>query len=206
MSVSADLAFLGGDVLDVAPRLLGAHLVHADVTVRITEVEAYAGPADPASHAFRGPTPRTTTMFGPSGRLYVYLSHGIHRCCNVVCGPDGEASAVLLRAGEVVAGQATAHDRRGPVPTPRLARGPGNLCRALGIDLSHDGCDLAAGPVLLVAAGAERATGPESGSEIVVARGPRVGVSSATKRPWRFWIEGDPTVSAYRRGRVKDVG
>lgn len=197
MGASADLEFLSGDVLDVAPALLGAHLAHGGVTVRITEVEAYAGPADPASHAFRGPTRRTTTMFGPAGHLYVYLSHGIHRCCNVVCGPDGEASAVLLRAGEVVAGQAEAHARRGPVPVPRLARGPGNLCRALGIELAHDGCDLSAGPVVL----APR-TDPTGH---VVAHGPRVGVSSAANRPWRFWIEGEPTVSAYRRGRVKDV-
>lgn len=196
MGASADLAFLAGDVLDVAPRLLGAHLTHGGVTVRITEVEAYAGPADPASHAFRGRTRRTTTMFGPPGHLYVYLSHGIHRCCNVVCGPDGEASAVLLRAGEVVAGQAEAHAHRGPVPTPRLARGPGNLCRALGIELDHDGCDLSAGPVVLEPGAGE--------ADQVHARGPRVGVSSAAERPWRFWIEGDPTVSAYRRGRVKE--
>lgn len=182
-------------MLEVAPRLLGARLRRGPVAVRITEVEAYAGLADPASHAYRGLTPRTTTMFGPAGRLYVYLSHGIHHCCNVVCGPDGEAAAVLVRAGEVVEGERDARTRRGDVAHPRLARGPGNLCRALGIDLGHDGVELTSGPVRLELA--------EPLSRTAIATGPRVGVSSAADRPWRFWVAADPTVSAYRRGKAK---
>ncbi|WP_048556392.1 DNA-3-methyladenine glycosylase, partial [Nostocoides japonicum] len=106
-------SFFDEDVLDVAPTLLGCLLTHGGVTVRLTEVEAYAGYlADPGSHAFRGETPRTSAMFGPPGHLYVYFTYGMHYCANVVCGPVGRASAVLLRAGEVVAGHATAADRR----------------------------------------------------------------------------------------------
>ncbi len=172
-------------VLDAAPRLLGARLTHAGVTVRLTEVEAYAGADDPGSHAYRGPTARTATMFGPAGRLYVYFTYGMHHCANLVCGPEGQAAAVLLRAGEVVAGHALARYRRPGVRDRDLARGPACLCRALALDLSHDGLDahrlvsLADEPV------AEPATGP------------RVGLRLAPDRPWRFWVPGDPTVSRY---------
>lgn len=180
-------AWAEGDPLVVAPRLLGAVLTHAGVSVRLTEVEAYRGPDDPGSHAFRGPTPRNATMFGPPGRLYVYFVYGMHHCANLVTGPDGEAGAVLLRAGRVVGGIDLARARR-PGSTDRdLARGPARLCRALAIDGSHDGdlADLVAG---------ERATDRED----VVSTGPRVGLRLAADRPWRFWIGGDDTVSAYR--------
>ncbi len=190
MSGSPDLALLAGDVLDVAPRLLGSSLTHAGVTVRLTEVEAYAGSDDPGSHAYRGPTPRTRVMFGPPGRLYAYFSYGMHVCANVVTGREGTASAVLLRAGEVVDGVDLARERRATTRERDLARGPANLCRALGIGLDLDGTDLARGPVRLVLAAA-----PDPGR---VSTGPRVGLRGAPDRPWRFWLTGEPTVSAYR--------
>lgn len=176
----------------VGPALLGCLVRHRGVAVRITEVEAYEGTADPASHAFAGPTPRSGIMFGPPGRLYVYLSYGLHWCANVVCGPDGLASAVLLRAGEVVSGLPLARERRGErVPDRRLATGPACLTQALGIDAAVAGSDLiGAGPVRLLRA--------ELGAN-TVRSGPRTGVSRAADRPWRFWIDGDPSVSAYRR-------
>ncbi|MFY0408982.1 DNA-3-methyladenine glycosylase [Solicola sp. PLA-1-18] len=183
---------LQGDVLDVARSLLGAHLVHGEVRVRLTEVEAYAGADDPASHAWRGPTPRTEVMFGPAGRLYVYRSYGLHWCANVVTGVDGVASAVLLRAGEVVDGVDAARARRGPrVADVGLARGPANLTSALGIDGDDDAHDLLVGDRLRL----EARLGPAP----VTGTGPRVGVSRAADVPWRLWIDGDPTVSAYRR-------
>lgn len=190
MSDSPDLSLLAGDVLDVAPRLLGASLSHAGVTVRLTEVEAYAGSDDPGSHAYRGPTPRTRVMFGPPGRLYAYFSYGMHVCANVVTGPEGTASAVLLRAGEVVDGIHLARDRRATTRDRDLARGPANLCRALGIGLDLDRTDLSLGPVRLVLAAV-----PDPGR---VSTGPRVGLRGAPDRPWRFWLTGEPTVSAYR--------
>jgi DNA-3-methyladenine glycosylase len=178
---------LSGPVLDVAPRLLGAVLRHAGVAVRLTEVEAYDGSNDPGSHAYRGPTRRTEVMFGPPGRLYVYFTYGMHHCANVVCGPDGTASAVLLRAGEVVDGLETARDRRRTAPDRDLARGPARLCSALALDLSDNGLDLTAGALTL---------GPAIPAADVSA-GPRVGLRQAPDRPWRFWLTGDPTVSRY---------
>ena len=189
MTGSPDLSVLAGDVLDVAPRLLGAHLSHAGVTVRLTEVEAYAGEADPGSHAYRGPTARNAVMFGPAGHLYTYLIYGMHVCTNVVTGQPGAASAVLLRAGEVVDGLDVARSRRPGVPDRDLALGPARLCRTLGIGLEHGGADLATGPVLLR---------PASTPAPDVATGPRVGLRQAAGHPWRFWIPGDPTVSGYR--------
>ncbi len=174
---------------EVAPRLLGARLTHGGVTVRLTEVEAYDGENDPASHAYRGPTARNDVMFGPPGRLYVYFSYGMHWCANVVCGPDGTASAVLLRAGEVVDGVPTARARRGDRPDEALARGPANLTQALGIDRSQDGLELDG---LLVLS-------PDPVPAEDVLSGPRVGVSLAHDVPWRFWLRGDRSVSAYRR-------
>lgn len=193
---------LAGPVLEVAPALLGAHVSANGVTVRLTEVEAYAGTRDPGSHAFRGPTPRTEVMFGPAGHLYVYFSYGMHWCCNVVCGPDGQASAVLLRAGEVVGGMETARARRDtgrqrPHPERDLARGPARLASALGLDRAHDGVDLLdpRGPVSL------SVLDPPPRD---LRQGPRVGVSGeggdASRYPWRFWLDGDPTVSTYRPG------
>ena len=188
---------LRGPVAEVAPRLLGARFTHGGVTVRLTEVEAYGGADDPGSHAHRGPTPRNAAMFGPAGRLYVYFTYGMHHCGNVVCGAEGEACAVLLRAGEVVDGFEVARERR-PRSTDRdLARGPARLCRALDLDLADDGLDLATAlvPADLVATG--------------VSTGPRVGLRHAPDRPWRFWLTDDPTVSRYvpaspRRRRTRD--
>jgi len=175
-----------------APALLGALVHHGEVVVRITEVEAYEGRSDPASHAFGGSTARTAIMFGPPGRLYVYFSYGMHWCANVVCGPDGTASAVLLRAGEVVSGLPLARERRGVrVLDRRLATGPACLTRALGIDVVAGGSDLLGdGPVRLL---------PSGPGTPAVLSGARVGVSRAADRPWRFWLDGDPTVSTYRR-------
>ncbi len=147
MRPSADLAdLLRGPVLDVAPRLLGAVLRHGEVACRITEVEAYDGSGDPGSHAYRGPTARNAVMFGPPARLYVYFTYGMHYCCNVVCGPEGSASAVLLRAGEIVDGLDVARSRRTTAKGDRdLARGPANLCRALAIGAQENGHDLTSG-------------------------------------------------------------
>jgi DNA-3-methyladenine glycosylase len=197
-------ALLSGPVLDVAPRLLGALVEHRTdegaVTVRLTEVEAYAGPGDPGSHARGGRTPRTQVMFGPPAHLYVYFSSGMHWCVNVVCAPEGSASAVLLRAGEVVAGHDLARRRRPAARSDRdLARGPARLASALGLDGTLDGSALggARSPsaVRLV---------PSPGPVGPVRTGPRVGVSGAggdgDVYPWRFWLDGDPTVSQYRPG------
>ena len=175
-------------VLEVAPLLLGATLRHGDVAVRLTEVEAYDGANDPGSHAHRGRTPRNAVMFGPAGHLYVYFTYGMHHCCNVVCGPEGVAAAVLLRAGQVVDGLETARARR-PRSTDRdLARGPARLCRALGIDLDQNGEPLDTPPLAL-----RPGTAPE-----VVSSGPRVGLRGAPDRAWRFWLPDEPTVSRYR--------
>ncbi|MFC4149463.1 DNA-3-methyladenine glycosylase [Micromonospora mangrovi] len=189
----ADL--LAGPVVAAARGLLGCTLTANDVTVRITETEAYAGTAgDPASHAHRGRTPRNAVMFGPAGHAYVYFTYGMHWCMNVVTGPDGEASAVLLRAGEVVDGLDVARARRPAVRRDvDLARGPARLCATLGVDRTAYGADLLAdGPVRL-----RPAPVPVPGA--AVEAGPRVGVTGAHDVPWRFWIAGDPTVSAYRR-------
>jgi DNA-3-methyladenine glycosylase len=129
---------LSGPVLEVAPRLLGARFTHAGVTVRLTEVEAYDGADDPGSHAHRGMTARNEVMFGPPGHLYVYFTYGMHHCCNVVCGPEGRASAVLLRAGEVVDGLDLARERRPGSSDRDLARGPARLCKALALDRTQD--------------------------------------------------------------------
>lgn len=190
MTACADLrATLAGPVLEVAPRLLGAVLRHGDVAVRLTEVEAYDGSNDPGSHAYRGRTARNATMFGPAGHLYCYFTYGMHVCCNVVCGPEGTASAVLVRAGEVVEGADLARRRRPGAPDRDLARGPARLCRALGIGLTHDGADLADGGVLTLSLGEPVAD---------VSTGPRVGLRGAPDRPWRFWVTGERTVSTYR--------
>ncbi len=175
-------------VLEVAPLLLGATLRHGDVAVRLTEVEAYDGANDPGSHAHRGRTPRNSVMFGPAGHLYVYFTYGMHHCCNVVCAPEGDAAAVLLRAGEVVAGLETARERRPRASDRDLARGPARLCRTLGIDLDHNGARLDTPPLTL-------RPGPAPG---VFSSGPRVGLRLASDRAWRFWIPEEPTVSQYR--------
>ncbi|SDE49463.1 DNA-3-methyladenine glycosylase [Auraticoccus monumenti] len=178
-------------VLAEARALLGAVLHGHGVSVRLSEVEAYAGPDDPASHAFTR-TPRSAIMYGPAMRLYVYRSYGIHLCANVVTGPEGEGRAVLLRAGEVVRGHELAAGRRRTDDPVRLARGPGNLASALGLGLEDLGADLQGPPEPWLEPG-------EPLPDASVLAGPRVGVSRAEERPWRFWVAGDPTVSAYRR-------
>ena len=195
--------FFARHAVEVAPDLLGCVLEHQTpdglVAVELTEVEAYAGRSDPASHAYRGKTRRNAVMFGPPGHAYVYFTYGMHFCVNMVClGEEGSASAVLLRAGAVIAGEDLARARRtrGParVASRDLARGPARLCQALGIDRSLDGADVcAAESPLRVCAGARH---PARSGKILT--GPRVGVSSAAEIPWRFWYEGDPTVSVYR--------
>ncbi|MCS5720795.1 DNA-3-methyladenine glycosylase [Herbiconiux sp. CPCC 203407] len=187
------------DALEVAPFLLGAVLSHDSpegvVAVRITEVEAYLGEGvDPGSHAFRGRSKRTASMFGEPGRLYSYFTYGMHVCANVVCSPQGEASAVLLRGGEIVIGTDLARVRR---PTARsdhtLARGPANLVRALGIALGEDGSRLDVAPFGLV---------PPASVATEVAVSLRTGVSGAggvEPFAWRFFLPGEPTVSPYKR-------
>jgi DNA-3-methyladenine glycosylase len=188
--------FFGRPALEVAPDLLGCVLRHETdagvVAVLITEVEAYAGAADPASHAFRGQTARNAVMFGDPGHAYVYFTYGMHYCVNLVCLPAGTANAVLLRAGRVAEGTALAASRRPAGAPPRdLARGPARLCQAMGIDRALDGADVCAdGSPLRVLGRA----GPVAG----ISQGPRVGVSRGAEEPWRFWITGDPTVSVYR--------
>jgi DNA-3-methyladenine glycosylase len=180
-------------VLEVAPTLLGTHLVAGRVSVRLTEVEAYAGESDPGSHAFRGRTPRTEVMFGRAGIAYVYFSYGMHWCLNVVTGPDGQASAVLLRAGEVVEGLEIARGRRPGAADRDLARGPARLTRALAVDGALGGTDLLdpTAPLRLAAG--------EPVDRQRVRTGPRVGVSGdGAAAPWRFWLDGEPTVSPYR--------
>ncbi len=204
-----DRQLLDADPLEVAPWLLGKVLSVGGRSGRIVEVEAYRGAADPASHAYHGRTARNATMFGRPGLLYVYFTYGMHWCANVVCGPEGEAGAVLLRALAPLEGCAqmrkarTARPRRaagaaaasGPARRPiadrDLCRGPANLARALGIDGGHDGADLLApgstgGPRLL-----DDGTPPPARP----ARGPRIGLTRATGQRWRFWVAGDECVS-----------
>jgi len=191
-------------VHQVARDLLGTYLTRrtpeGDVTLRLTEVEAYDGEHDPGSHAFRGRTERNRTMFGEPGRLYVYRHLGLHHCVNVVCGPPGTASAVLLRAGEVVSGVELAMRRRlavGVCDSERqIARGPARLTVALAIDRSDDAADVtdSEGDVVLHQ--------PVDPLPRTIATGPRVGVSGEGGRgdlyPWRSWLVDEPTVSAYR--------
>jgi DNA-3-methyladenine glycosylase len=253
--------FFARPALDVAAPLLGSVLAHrtADglVAVMLTEVEAYEGRTDPASHAYRGQTARNAVMFGPPGHTYVYFTYGMHFCVNLVCLREGTASAVLLRAGRVIEGAALAAARRPAAASERdLARGPARLCQALGITRAQNGldaCDPAsplqmwpptgtaaavAGGAASVAgaataatpgnaagrAGAATATTPVTAADAAsragaatpvgaasgsgespggplgpgISQGPRVGVSVAGDRPWRFWLTADPTVSAYR--------
>jgi DNA-3-methyladenine glycosylase len=195
---------------EIAPRLVGCVLrrdsPEGTVAVVITEVEAYAGLTDPASHAYRGPTARNEVMFGPPGHAYVYFTYGMHFCVNLVCEPAGAVSAILLRAGRVIEGADLAAARRWPPgdgeagpgarrrPERDLARGPGRLCQALGIDRALNGAD-AVDPhsPLRVSAGPD---GPVPAAQ--VRAGPRIGISQAVDVPWRFWLAGDDHVSPYR--------
>lgn len=199
-------SFFARPVLEVAPELLGCRVTHAGVTVRLTEVEAYAGMVDPGSHAYRGATPRTQVMFGPAGFLYVYFTYGNHWCANLVCGREGSAEAVLLRGAEVVGGFAAVRERRAAARERDWCRGPGRLGQALALGRDETGRDFCR-PAIGEPVDFE-VTGPAAPVERGVIRtGPRVGVSGAggdaETFPWRFWIDGDPTVSAYRPATVR---
>jgi DNA-3-methyladenine glycosylase len=185
---------LAGPVEVAAPGLLGCRLVAGGVTVRLTEVEAYDGVGlDAASHSHRGRTARNAVMFGPPGRAYVYFTYGMHWCMNVVCRPEGTASAVLLRAGSIVDGIELARTRRPGASERDLARGPARLTQALGIAGETYGVNLLASdaPVRLLPPDPSAAEGE-------VHCGPRVGVVGEPERPWRFWLAGEASVSAYR--------
>jgi DNA-3-methyladenine glycosylase len=198
---------LSGDARSIAPLLLGSVLSHnsheGTVAVRITEVEAYMGPGDslhpdPGSHTFRGPTARNAPMFGPAGHLYVYFTYGMHYCANIVCGPAGTASGVLLRAGEVVEGRHLAHVRRPTSKSPLdLASGPARLATALALTTADSGRDVLAEPFGLRLPGVPAAA---------ISTGPRVGVSGdggSADYPWRFWLPGDATVSRYKAAKAR---
>jgi DNA-3-methyladenine glycosylase len=200
-STPLDRVFFDRPVLEVAPDLLGRILVRSTeegpIALRLTEVEAYAGPADPGSHAYRGRTDRNAVMFGPPGHAYVYFTYGMWFCLNLVCGPEGDPSGVLLRGGDVTTGADLARKRR---PTSRrlhdLAQGPARLATALGVDRAQNGADVcpadpSASPFAILTG---MPPAPES-----IRSGPRTGVGGdGAAHPWRFWIDGDPTVSPYR--------
>jgi DNA-3-methyladenine glycosylase len=190
-----DRTVLEATATEMAPLLLGGIIRHRDVAIRITEVEAYLGEQDPGSHAFRGQRPRNAVMFGEPGHLYAYFTYGMHVCANITLGRAGIASAVLLRAGEVIDGLYVARERRA---TSRhdtdLASGPARLCVAMGISLAQNGADLSRPPFELTLP-----TTPVDPADI--RSGPRTGVSGeggTDAFPWRFWILDDPTVSKYR--------
>ena len=218
---------------EVAPDLLGCVLWRDSpeglVAVRLVEVEAYQGAKDPASHAYRGQTARNAVMFGPPGHIYVYFTYGMHFCANLVCQPAGQAEAVLLRAGEVVAGSelaarrrarenglgpdgqadgnggAPSNDQHGNGRTRRavdLARGPARLCQALGIDRQLDGADVCQ-PGLSLGIGPARPSDSAAAGQAVISTGPRVGISQAADRPWRYWLAGDGHVSVYRPSKPR---
>ncbi|MBY0793827.1 DNA-3-methyladenine glycosylase [Corynebacterium parakroppenstedtii] len=198
----------------VAPYVLGSTLRRGPVALMITEVEAYLGEADPASHASRGPTPRCATMFGPPLHLYVYASYGIHRAGNVVCCPEGVASGLLLRAGRVIGGYDVVRSRRGDRPEDDgLARGPGNVGSALGLDLHLDGM-----PIVVDDGGVQTDAGNPEAPELWLSRardeddivpyvtGPRIGISKNKEAPLRFWIPGDRSVTPPRSRPRRPTG
>lgn len=201
------LELLQRPATEVAPYLLGALVRHESpegpVVVRLSEVEAYLGPADsadpdPGAHSFRGKTDRNAVMFGPPGHLYVYFTYGMHFCANVVCRPEGTSSGCLMRAGEIVEGLELARSRR---PTAKhdveLAQGPARLAKALGLTREHNGIPALGGEVTV--------TLPQI-PETAVRTGPRVGISGpggTDAYPWRYWIDGDPTVSKFKPGVVR---
>jgi DNA-3-methyladenine glycosylase len=185
---------------EVAPELLGRLLERSSpdgtVTLRITEVEAYAGERDPASHAYRGRTPRNAVMFGRPGHAYVYFTYGMHFCVNLVCLGEGTAAAVLLRAGEIESGRELARERRPRARDRDLARGPARLCQALAIGRELNGVDVCdPHGVLRVLDGP---ADPAVATPGLIRVGPRTGVNGAKGVPWRFWLEGEPSVSPYR--------
>lgn len=186
---SIDLSFLDGHVEDAARRLLGCELqfIKGDQTIRlkIVETEAYHQ-TDAASHSYKGQTPRTDVMFGPAGRLYVYFTYGMHYCMNVVTGPDGEGSAVLIRAAEPLSGWDALHKNRGEhIADKELTNGPAKLCKALGITKDYNGHDLRMPPLLLI---------PHE-QDFAIVQTTRVGISQAKEIPWRFYIKDNQFVS-----------
>lgn len=191
-------SFYGRDARAVAPELLGKLLVRDDpeagrLAVRLVEVEAYAGADDPGSHAYRGPTARNATMFGPPGHLYVYFTYGMHWCANIVCGPDGRASAVLLRGGEPVEGTEAIRARRPAARRDReLCSGPARLAQALGLGREHDGADLVRGEVRVLDDGAVPPAAPGVSARVGLAAG------KGAEHPWRWFVPGDPNVSRTR--------
>ncbi len=193
-------AFYARPSLEVARDLLGCRLTDGAVTVRLVELEAYTGLTDPASHSYRGKTPRNAIMWGPPGKLYVYFTYGMHWCMNVVCRPADEASAVLFRAGEVVAGLDVAQARRPDVRERDLGRGPARLARLLNVTGEDNGLDLTGKAPLTLLAG-------ERVPDAVVRTGPRVGLNprmgEAAEWPWRFWVDGSPAVSPFRPGVLR---
>ncbi len=186
--------FYARHAAEVAPDLLGKILVRVwegqRLAGRIVEVEAYSGEDDAASHAFRGPTPRNRSMFGPAGHAYVYLIYGVHHCLNIVTGQEGDGQAVLIRALEPLEGLEVMQSLRGKKDLHQLTNGPGKLCQALAIDRKLDGHDLCLGEVLWV----ESAPPPQE----PIMTSPRVGVRGdplALRRAWRFFLKGNPFVS-----------
>ncbi|GAB3031359.1 DNA-3-methyladenine glycosylase [Parafrigoribacterium mesophilum] len=196
-----DRTRLLGRSLDVAPLLLGSVLTctteEGSVSLRITEIEAYHGSDDPGSHAFRGKTKRNAVMFGEPGHLYTYFTYGMHTCANVVCSPEGTASGLLLRGGEIIDGLELARSRRLTAKRDAdLARGPARLTVALGITLADGGADLATSHIRL----------DLCGGSLPFATGPRTGLSGpggGDDFPWRYWLPGEPSVSPYKRHSAK---
>jgi DNA-3-methyladenine glycosylase len=178
--------FFDRSVHTVARELVGCRLFHGGCGGTIVETESYERD-DPACHAYAGLTERTEVLFGPPGRAYVYLSYGIHSLLNAVAEPDGEAAAVLIRALEPTAGLAAMRARRGVRPERQLCSGPGKLTEALGVGLDANGADLGADPFLLLPR--------ERGWSGEIVAGPRVGITKAVERPWRFCLAGSPFVS-----------
>jgi DNA-3-methyladenine glycosylase len=193
--------------LRVAPFLLNKVLVHGERAGRIMEVEAYHGANDPASHAYRGLTRRTAVMFGPAGFLYVYFTYGMHWCANVVCGPEGEAAAVLIRALEPLRGiEAMRASRPAARRDSELCNGPAKLCQALDITGGDNGTDLLAPAPRARRGGRLARSGGEQPAAVRLeddgtppprrpARGTRIGITAGAERPWRFWVAGNPHVS-----------
>ncbi len=177
-------AFFGRSVHEIAPELIGAKLLFDGVGGRIVEVEAYHH-TDPAAHSFRGRTARNAVMFGPPGYAYVYRSYGIHWCLNFVCEAAGSASAVLIRAIEPTAGLDAMRQRRGLADERLLCSGPGRLCEALGITVAHNGLALDRPPFALFA--------PTEPVEVVA--GPRIGITKAAEKPWRYGLKGSRFLS-----------
>lgn len=198
-------SFYERPTLEVARDLIGRTLLWrgggGPMGGMIVEVEAYLGAEDPASHAFRGETARNRSMFGAAGHAYVYFTYGMHHCLNVVTGSAGTPHAVLLRALAPTTGLARWRAARPDLPLERMASGPGRLCRALGLDRSHDGLDLT-GSALTVGAGKRP---PPRGA---IASGPRIGIRLAQEAPYRFWLAGHPAVSGPRDAakRVDSAG